>query len=195
MKVFYTTSLRGVTDNRNLLEKIYALIEKLGHTNLDDVLFNIPDKEGFYSGSHKEKVGHFKRMISCIKKADVVLLEVSTHSLSMGFILHKALELGKPVIALHLPGNSPFFAQGIEDEKLQVLEYRKDTMENIIRLGLDYAAKVSDIRFNFFIPPSIAQFLDIISKVKKIPRSVYIRALIEEDMKKADMKALMDLNS
>jgi len=194
MKVFYTASLRGVIENKENLEKIYRLIEKLGHSNLDDVLFNIGDKEKFYSGSHTEKIEHFKRIIWCIKKADVVLLEVSTHSLSMGFILHKALELGKPVVALHLHDRSPFFAQGIEDEKLQVLEYNKGALESILKSSIEYAAKISDIRFNFFISANISQFLDLISKVKKIPRSVYIRSLIENDMQTPEMKTLIEQN-
>lgn len=195
MKVFYTASLRGVDVHRSILKKVYVLLEKLGHSNLDNVLFNIENKENFYNGSHAEQVDHFKRIIRSIKKADVVLLEVSTHSLSMGFILHKALELGKPVIALHLNGFSPFFAQGIEDEKLQVLEYQESNIEAILSSGLDYAAKVADIRFNFFISPKISQFLDTISKVKKIPRSVYIRSLIEKDMRAPEMQDLIEANS
>ncbi|MDA1079890.1 MAG: hypothetical protein O2840_04360, partial [bacterium] len=90
---------------------------------------------------------------------------------------------------------SPFFVQGIENEKLQVLEYREDTLEETIVAGLDYAAKVADIRFNFFISPNIAQFLDIVAKVKKIPRSVYIRSLIEQDMKTPEMQELVESQS
>lgn len=182
MKIFYTASLRGVKEHKEILQRIFATIEKMGHTNLDRVLFNIDDKENFYSGSHTEKVGHFKRIIRCIKDADIVILEVSTHSLSMGFILHKALEMGKPVIALHLPGNAPFFALGIEDEKLQVIEYLEDDIFDILQTAIDYAAGMSDVRFNFFISPAIGQYLDWISKNKKIPRSVYLRNLIEKDM-------------
>ncbi|NCN07014.1 MAG: hypothetical protein GW946_04220 [Candidatus Pacebacteria bacterium] len=182
MKVFYTTSLRGVDGYRPILESIYKIIEDLGHTNLDKVLFNIPDKDGFYKGSHSEKVDHFKRMMTCIKDADVIVLEVSTHSLSMGYLLQKALEIGKPVIALHLSGRDPFFLQGIENEKLQIIEYKEDELEQALSASLDYAQGMSDVRFNFFISPSIGAYLDWISKKKKIPRSVFLRSLIQKQM-------------
>ncbi|MCB9813650.1 MAG: hypothetical protein H6772_04560 [Pseudomonadales bacterium] len=184
MKIFYTASLRGIKTNREKLQNIYNLIEKLGHKNLDKVLFNIEDKDKFYNGKHAEKISHFQRMIRSIKQSEVVILEVSTHSLSMGFILHKALEMNKPVIALYQPGNPPFFAQGIENDKLQVIEYTESDLENILKDSIDYAQGKSDVRFNFFISPEIGNYLDWISKVKKIPRSVYLRTLIEKDMEK-----------
>jgi len=182
MKVFYTTSLRGVDGYRPVFERIYKIIEELGHTNLDKVLFNIPDKDGFYKGSHSEKVNHYKRMMNCIKTADVVVLEVSTHSLSIGFLLQKSLELGKPVIALHLPKRSPFFIQGMEHDKLQIIEYQEGEIKQTLASALDYAQGSSDVRFNFFISPSIGTYLDWISKNKKIPRSVFLRDLIQKDM-------------
>jgi hypothetical protein len=41
-----------------------------------------------------------------------------------------------------------------------------------------------DTRFNFFISPKIGNFLDWIAKKKKLPRAVYLRKLIEDDMDK-----------
>lgn len=184
MKVFYTASLRGVNSYRDRLRGIFDLIEKMGHKNLDNILFNIENDDTFYNSDHEEKIAHFKRMVNLIKQADIVVLEVSTHSLSMGYILHKALEMNKPVIALYQPGKSPFFIQGIEDEKLQVIEYTDNNLEDTLRDAIDYAQGKADVRFNFFISPSIGNYLDWVSKVKKIPRSVYLRGLIEKDMEK-----------
>ncbi|PIX81498.1 MAG: hypothetical protein COZ34_02940 [Candidatus Pacebacteria bacterium CG_4_10_14_3_um_filter_34_15] len=186
MKIFYTASLRGVKSYRESLQNIYNLIDKLGHKNLDNVLFNIEDRKEFYSGDHDAQIVHFNRIIKSIKDSDIVILEVSTHSLSMGFILHKALEMNKPVIALYQPGNPPFFAQGIENEKLQVIEYSDADVEGTLKDAIDYAQGKADVRFNFFISPSIGTYLDWISKVKKIPRSVYLRGLIEKDQSSND---------
>lgn len=186
MKIFYTASLRGVQSYRDKLKLIYDLIEKLGHKNIDNVLFKITEEDKFYDGSHNDQITHFKRMIKSIKGADVIILEVSTHSLSIGFILQKALEMNKPVIALHQTGNSPFFLQGIENEKLQVIEYENINLEEILKDSLDYASGMSDVRFNFFISPAIGNYLDWISKEKKIPRSVYLRGLIEKSMENND---------
>jgi len=186
MKIFYTASLRGVKSYRDELQNIFDLIEKLGHKNLDTVLFNIENEGKFYSGIHSDKINHFKRIIKSIKDSDIVILEISTHSLSMGYILHKALEMNKPVIALYQPGNPPFFAQGIENDKLQVIEYSDADIESTLRDAIEYAQGKADVRFNFFISPSIGNYLDWISKVKKIPRSVYLRGLIEKDLSSND---------
>jgi hypothetical protein len=104
----------------------------------------------------------------------------------MGFIMQKALELSKPVIALYHSNNSPFFATGIENDKLQVIEYNDENLERVLADALDYAKDQADIRFNFFISPKISNFLDWMSKEKRIPRSVYLRRLIENDMAKND---------
>ncbi len=47
-----------------------------------------------------------------IKNADIVILDVTVNSLSMGFVLHHALELGKPVIASRLKAVENYFGEG-----------------------------------------------------------------------------------
>jgi hypothetical protein len=50
----------------------------------------------------------------------------------------------------------------------------------VLEKAIEYAINQQEVRF---ISPNIGRYLDWISKVKKIPRSVYLRALIERDMK------------
>jgi len=116
----------------------------------------------------------------------VVVLEVSMHSLSMGYFMQAALSMGKPVIALYVKGCYPAFAIGIENEKLQVIEYSMDNLVSVLEISLEYAQETSDIRFNFFVTPAISSYLDWVAKEKKLPRSVYLRRLIEDDMGKND---------
>jgi hypothetical protein len=60
--------------------------------------------------------------------------------------------------------------------------------EDLAELGkeipmlLDFASDQQDTRFNFFISPKHQNYLDWIAKYKKVPRSVYLRELIETDM-------------
>lgn len=183
MKVYFTASARGTAEHLEQYKMIFDAIQSSGHQNLDKLVLNI-DPNSFYDGNHEEQAKLYDRTIQLIKRADVVVLEVSVPSLSMGFVLHKALEMNKPVIALYQSSNSPFFVQGIENEKLQVIEYDGRSLAENIANGLDYAQEKSDVRFNFFISPAIGHYLDWVAKVKKIPRSVYLRNLIEKDMAK-----------
>ena len=56
------------------------------------------------------------------------------------------------------------------------------SVEEALKLALDYASDQMDTRFNFFISPKHGNYLDWISKNKKVPRAVYLRRLIEKDM-------------
>jgi hypothetical protein len=184
MKIYFTASSRGKKDYSENYRKIYDVIENLGHENLDDLIIQTVDENYFYSGSHDDQMKLFKQTLVNIKSCDMVVLEVSVHSLSMGYVMHKALDMGKPVIALYLKGREPYFALGIENEKLQVVDYELNSIENILKSGLDYAEEQMDTRFNFFISPKIGTYLDWVSRKKRIPRAVYLRRLITEDMKK-----------
>ena len=53
----------------------------------------------------------------------------------------------------------------------------------MVASALDYVSSAQDVRFNFFISPTIGLYLDWISKNKRIPRAVYLRKLIEEEMR------------
>jgi len=185
MKIYFTSSARGIKELKKKYGRIFESIENLGHKNLDNLILTI-DKDVFYDGTHKDQSELYEQTIKFIKRSDIVILEVSVPSLSMGYVLHKALEMNKPVIALYQPGNPPFFAQGIENEKLQVIEYSDADVEGTLKDAIDYAQGKADVRFNFFISPSIGTYLDWISKVKKIPRSVYLRGLIEKDLSDND---------
>jgi len=184
MKVYFTSSARGKEKYGKHYSSIYSTIEKLGHKNIDDLIFRINEKS-FYRGDHKERVKVHKHTIANLRKCDILVLEATVHSLSMGYLLRHALELEKPVIVLYLPGNGsdPFFATGIENDKLQVLEYSESNLEKILKLAFEYAKGQIDSRFNFFISSKIGNYLNWIARKKKTPRAVYLRRLIEREMK------------
>ena len=183
MKVFFTGSPRALGKYRAEHEAIYRAIENFGATNVSNLVI-AADPVKFYDREHDEVVDHYKSTIKGVKEADVVVAEVSLHSMSMGYVVNKALEFGKPVIVLYLPGFEPFFFSGINDEKLQILEYEKNNVDKILKKALASAQDQVDVRFNFFVSPQIMAFLDEVSKEKRVPRAVFIRELIENEMKK-----------
>jgi hypothetical protein len=63
-----------------------------------------------------------------------------------------------------------------------VIKYDATNLREQLKCALSFAQNNVDTRFNFFISPSIGNYLDWISKNKNIPRSVYLRTLIEKDM-------------
>jgi len=194
MKVFFTGSPRSLELYKKEHIAIYSAIEESGFKNMSDLVIKA-DPKTFYDRSHAEVVEHYKNTVENLKHADVVVVEASLHSMSMGYLVEKALGMGKPVVVFHLDGLTPFFFSGINDEKLQVISYNYSTIKQVVTDSLEFATTIQDVRFNFFIPPEISNYLDIVSKVKKIPRSVYIRSLIQEDMATEEMKKLVSQNS
>ena len=62
-------------------------------------------------------------------------------------------------------------------------EYNGLDLREVIKRSLEYLSEQMDTRFNFFISPKIGSYLDWIAKKKKTPRAVYLRKLIEKEMK------------
>ena len=182
MKFYFCASARGHKRFGSYYKQICDLATKSGHTNLDDLAVTV-DPNDFYDGDQDHRESHYERTIKNIRSSDIILLEVSTHSLSMGFIMEKALDSGKPVIALYHKGLMPYFAAGINEQKLQVVEYEEATLAKVIEDSFEYAGNQSDTRFNFFISPRQLSYLDWIARERRIPRSVFLRRLIESDMK------------
>jgi len=187
MKVYFSSSLRAKKLYKDNFKKIYQTIKDLEHKHTSDFVLKA-DPENFYSRTGNEFEKFYNRLTSQIKKADVCVFETSLHSLGIGYCVNLALDMGKPVIILHLEGEKPALFYGIKDDRLQICKYSKDNIKKVLKTALEVAKGMMDIRFTFFITPKITRFLDWVSKEKKTPRAVYLRNLINEAMKKEDFK-------
>lgn len=181
MKIFFTGSPRALRTHPKEHMAIYKAIEKYGGENLSQLVINANPKE-FYEANNDQVLEHFKVTMNHVKNADAVIAEVTTHSMSMGYIVNKTLELNKPAIVLHLPGFKPFFFGGIENEKLLVCEYTPETIDEVIKNAFKFIDTKSDVRFNFYLPSNQIEFLDTIGKDKKLTRSAVLRQIISEKM-------------
>lgn len=182
MKVFFTTTPRLKEEAPGTIENIYKSIEDLGHTLTSDYLKKVGPDE-FYKLDNKKVPVYYEEILDSLRKAEVVVFEASLHSIGVGLLIREALALAKGVVVLYMKGRTPFFLEGVKDERLVMYEYTKDTIPDVISSSFDYIAGKSDVRFNFFISPEIGTYLDWVSKNKRIPRAVYLRRLIENDMR------------
>jgi nucleoside 2-deoxyribosyltransferase len=181
MKAHFIGDLTGNIED---YKEIISALESLGwevvtkHSitrNLKEVEAESPEESELYA----------KKMSTWIKKADAVVVEVTVPGLGAGYEVATAMDLGKPVIALYKPNgnNTPYVLKGMEkSEKMQVLSWSDSTLKEVLDVGLEYAMESMDTRFNFFISPKHQNYLDWISKERKIPRAVFLRNLIEREM-------------
>lgn len=182
MKIFFNTSVTG----RNEYEENYKIIDRIlqstGHKVISAVF--VATKDQVVKETEQDAVTYYNKLTKWIKESDVLVFEVSYPSLGVGHEITWGLQLNKPTIVLYVKGKKPYILDAIQDEKLQVYEYSLDDIEHTLKDAIDYSTGLQDTRFNFFISPKISTYLDWISKEKRVPRAVYLRRLIEEDMKK-----------
>lgn len=182
MKIYFASALRGVKKYSAVYKRAYEIIRELGHVNLSEILLD-PNAESIYNGSLKQITQYYNDSMKAVKDCDICIVESSIQSMSMGYIMDRALESGKPLIVLHQSSNEPFFFSGIKNDKLHIWEYTIDDLKEVIGQAIEDAKEQMDVRFNFFVSPKIVNYLDWISRKKRMPRAVYLRRLIEKDMK------------
>lgn len=185
MKVYFIASSRLVGANPKLYSKMYSYLVADNKMISDKVLkwvkMGVKDMSGAPLKTKKE---NYIQSIDSVKKTDILVMEVSGHSMSMGYLISKALEMNKPVIALHKKEHMPNFIKGIGDSKLIISEYDEKNVEEILEKSLKTATGLIDVRFNFFVNSKILNYLDWVSQKRMIPRSVFLRNLIEHEIKK-----------
>lgn len=185
MKIYFVASARLVDIEPKLYSRMYLCLSAQGKMVSDKVMKWVKTGVRDMSGApQKIKRENYIQSIDSVKKADVVVMEVSGHSMSMGYLISNALEMNKPVIALHKKEHVPVFIKGIGDPKLIISEYDKENVEQVIKEALNKANSLIDVRFNFFVNPKILNYLDWIAQKRMQPRSVFLRNLIEREMKK-----------
>jgi len=184
MTIFFSGSLYGKKKYADRYTKIVDIVEQNGHRIAADHILNTSHEE-IQNRPARDDAKQFKKILESIKRSDALFVELSHPSSSAGFFIAQALNLGKPVVIFFAGEEEPHLLKSLEllSEKLAVVRYR-DTLDldTEVPLMLDFVSEAQDTRFNFFVTPDIASYLDWVSKERRIPRSVYLRRLIDEDM-------------
>lgn len=185
MKVYFTASVSAKQKLLREYTNIVNHLKSLGH----EVEYNhiLDASESKIKGSSKEQVLDFhSKMEAWIKACDFIVADTSFPSVSVGYEISLALRVGKPVLVFYGVGGPPSLLAYYKDEKLISEEYRERTYKETIDTFIRFIESKNDLRFTFFITPEIALFLDDIVQKEKTPKSVYIRKLIERNMRERE---------
>ena len=184
MKIYFSAALSDIPpDHQKTYRKIVETLKVMDHRVIADHILGKTAKM-LDSQSEEEKLAVERKLIAWKNQADLIVAEVSYPSFGVGQELEYALTRDKPVIALHLKNRKPHLLLAVGGEYLQIAEYTLEDLKRTLSEYIDYAKEYADTRFNFFISSEIDTFLDWVSKKRKIPRAVFLRQLIEEDMRK-----------
>jgi len=173
--------MRGRDDFKIYYHKIYNEIKALGYEHLDHEIINF-DRDHYYEKLEKEgRKGYvelYQKKMQYLHEADICVFECSLHSLSIGFIIQRALDFNKPTVVLYYKENLPHFLMGAQEEKLMIRSYNEQNMKKVLKEILKDAWERKDKRFNFFITPKMLNYLEKASKAEGVTKSKFIRSLI-----------------
>jgi len=188
MKIYFVASIAAAEKTGVDYSVLTDALRELGHKVQDDHIVNV--SLGYVEqGTENSYREHYKKIVKWMKKADVVVAEVSfPSSINIGHEITLAREYEKPVLALYTKNKSPMMLEGNVDEKFIMAEYDINDTKSLKALFKDKLEKLislNDIRFNFFISPKMSRFLEWVSKDRMIPKAVFLRRLIEQEIDKS----------
>jgi hypothetical protein len=183
MKVYFCAAVSQKQRYGETYKKIVTALEKLGHSvQHDHITGDGKNLETIKDDTDEQVVAYYKQALRWISRAELVVVEASFPStLNVGHEITLALEKGKVVIVLYEKGHGSLFMHGMNSDKLIMVEYNHDNLAQLLEDSIEFAKESADTRFNFFISPRHINYLDWIAKTRKVPRSVYLRELIERD--------------
>lgn len=183
MRVFFSAPINGRELYEQNYKKIVDDLKSRGFKVQSDHVLNV-DKNKLQEISDRSRIEYYRKLVRWISESDFIIAEVSRSSVSIGHEITLALEKGKNVIALSCVSRGPAILLALKSEKLQMVKYNLNDLHSVLDKAIEKARSKTDIRFNFFVSPEINEYLDWISRVKRIPRAVYLRGLLEKDMAK-----------
>jgi len=120
MRIYFSGSIRGGRSCEDVYLKIINCLKKYGEVLTE----HVGRKETSYlgeKGMSDEDI--YNRDISLIKEADVLVAEVSTPSLGVGYEIAKAEELGKSILCLYDADNKNVSAMVKGNKNILLKEY------------------------------------------------------------------------
>lgn len=185
MKFHFVASVEG---DKNSYKLIFNLFEELGCEPLNyHVLKRTIEDINRENSIDSEE--YIRKMTNWLQKADFAVFEVTTNEFGCGCEMMVALEKCKPIIVLYEEniGRVPPTLKGFTNERVQIYSYNKNNFRELkqtLKMAIQEIRQLTDIRFTLLLPPHIVSFLENISHKKKMPKSVFIRNLIEREMEK-----------
>ncbi|ELY94606.1 nucleoside 2-deoxyribosyltransferase [Natrialba hulunbeirensis JCM 10989] len=122
MDIYFAGSIRGGRDDAALYRELIELLESHGtvlteHVGTDDV-------EATEAQAGLTDTDIYEQDLAWLRQADVVVAEVTTPSLGVGYELGRAVAFEKPVCCLYRPDSPHELSAMIRgNDSVQVLEY------------------------------------------------------------------------
>ena len=180
--------------SKNYLD-ICNILRDTGHTLTRDWIENaVSTLDAYEKGKFKvDTVDIYNKAVQSILASDVVIIEGTVSSFSIGHQVTLALSKNKPTLVLLYNDDSAkknklqsSFILGIKSPLLSVAKYSsKEDLKRILANFLNKSTSNS-VKFNIVLSKEIENYLDWASFYHKVNKSEFIREIIAKHMKDND---------
>ncbi|OGF99249.1 hypothetical protein A2Y99_03185 [Candidatus Gottesmanbacteria bacterium RBG_13_37_7] len=182
MLVYFTASVVGKKHYQSNYQKIIDILEKEKCNTISDHILKSTESQ-IRLETKEERIKFQNQLDKWINSCDCLIAEVSFPSISVGYEISLALSRGKPVLMLYTGDRPPSLLVQHKDEKLICEKYLFANLKDVIKDFLNYVRDAEGSRFTFYITSEIATFLEEVSQKEKLPKAVYLRKLIEKEIR------------
>ncbi len=157
---------------------------ELGHVVYSDHILgkNQSDLEAM---SVEDNIAYHKKILTNIRNSDLVIVECSYQSFSVGYLASVASQLGKVLVMVYqISFPKPNLFPSLDfDAHVEVHSYSSNTeLKEILECVSNIYSMDKAIRFNFFLSNELNAYLNWLSKNTHQPKSAIVRSLLEHDM-------------
>lgn len=183
MVAYFTASIVGKKYHLPKYQKIIDILESRGIEVIHEHILGTTEAQ-IRLQSREERLKFHQELENWIHSAHFMVAETSFPSISVGYEISLALDRGKPILILYSEGDPPSLLAYHESERIVCEKYSLANLESIISDFLLYVRGAGDTRFTFFIGSKQAAYLDKAAKKERLPKSAYLRRLIDLDMRR-----------
>lgn len=193
MKVCFACSTSEIGTHKDAYRRICALIKEMGHTLTRDWLeeaIRIVENKAVNTLDREEV---YNKVLGSILAADVMIIEGTVTSFSVGHQVTLALSKNKPTLFLMKKSlgkkngkSKDSFLKGITSPLLTVAEYDDSNLADILNDFLNNNGGRPVVKFNIVLTKEIENYLNWASFTHKLNKSEFIRNLILKHMKDED---------
>lgn len=193
MKVCFACSTSELATRKDTYRKICALIKEMGHSITRDWLEEAIEIIENKAVSTLDREDVYNKVLGSILASDVMVIEGTVTSFSVGHQVTLALSKNKPILFLiqkstgkkHGKSKDSFLA-GITSPLLTVVEYDDSNLADILNDFLNNNGGRPVVKFNIVLTKEIESYLNWASFTHKLNKSEFIRNLILKHMKDED---------
>lgn len=193
MKVCFACSTSELATRKNTYRKIVALIKEMGHSLTRDWLEEAIKIVENKAVDTLDREDVYNKVLGSILASDVMIIEGTVTSFSVGHQVTLALSKNKPTLFLiqksiskkHGKPKDSYLA-GITSPLLTVVEYDDSNIADILNDFLNNNGGKPVVKFNIVLTKEIENYLNWASFTHKLNKSEFIRNLILKHMKDED---------